>query len=606
MNAPRGTAEPESFTFTPLVGPGGKPVVTMDARLQRLMALRQHGRSKPPTSSTSEDEVAVIAKVLSVQDFEALSEVTPGVRVGDSAEDGTTIITARVPVARIDHVRAHTAVVSLKSAQRLRLHLAATTREIGARPDDLPAGSLGGASAIVGIVDIGCDFAHHNFLTGDGRTRLRKLWDQNGSGNGQTGFEYGDVYQPAAINAALGQGDPYAALGYQPPANVHGTHVMDIAAGNGRGTGTPGVAPRADLIFVDVANSDIPWSGAGVVGKSFGDSVQLLEALVFAFQEAAATPCAVNVSLGTNGGPHDGSTLVEQGIDRLLAQAPNRSVCIAASNSFADGIHASGTVPAAGSLDLAWLIAPGDQTENELELWYPGVDRLSAELIAADGQSVGTLQPGQSGSASQGGKLVLFAANRLDDPNNHDNMIGVFLSPEVPAGRWLLRLSSLAGNDVPFHAWIERDDGGQSTFEEPLDNSHTVGSISCGRETIVVGSYDAHKAATPISWFSSAGPTRDGRQKPEVSAPGHDVVAAASRSLTGTTRKSGTSMASPAMTGCVALLLAEAAARGRSLSIQEIRDLVVQTARSQPPPAGAWDARYGTGRVSAAEMIKHL
>jgi subtilisin family serine protease len=334
--------------------------------------------------------------------------------------------------------------------------------------------------------------------------------------------------------------------------------------------------------------------------------VQLLEALVYIFRDAGTAPCVINVSLGTNGGPHDGTTLVEQGIDRLLTQAPDRAVCIAASNSFEDGIHAAGTVLANGSHDLAWVIAPGDQTENELELWYPGDRRLTVELVAPGGQSVGTLVPGESGTASQGGQVVLFAANRLGDPNNGDNTIGVFLAPVVPPGRWVLRLSNTNSSEVPFHAWAERDDAGQSTFEQPLDNTHTIGSISCGQKSIVIGSYDAHKPATPLSWFSSAGPTRDGRKKPEVSAPGHDVVAAASLSKTGTTRKSGTSMASPAVTGCVALLLGEAAARNRSLDVDEIRGIVVDTARSAPPPAGAWDDRYGAGRVTAAGMIARL
>ncbi|WP_448624376.1 S8 family serine peptidase [Geodermatophilus sp. URMC 64] len=596
----------DGFTFTPLTGPGGAEPATMDVRLQRLLAWRQHGNSKPATSSTAADEVAVVAKVTAVDDFVAMSEVTPGVQVGATADDGTTIVTARVPLARVDHVRRQPFVVSLKAAQRLSKQLHATVGEIGARPQDLPPGSAQGAGAVIGIVDIGCDFAHHNFLDVDGHTRLRKLWNQNGTGSGEPGFAYGDVHLAADINAALDSGDPYAALNYSPEPNAHGTHVMDIAAGNGAGTGVPGVAPFAELLFVDVANTDIPWEGASVVGSNFGDSVQLLEALVYIFQEVGTQPCVVNISLGTNGGPHDGTTLVEQGIDRLLTQAPDRAVCIAASNSFADGIHAAGTVPAGGSLDLAWLIAPGDQTENELELWYPGDRRLALEIVAPDGQSVGSLAPGQSSTASQGGQVVLFAANRLGDPNNGDNTIGVFLAPVVSSGRWVLRLTSADGTEVPFHAWAERDDDGQSTFEEPLDNSHTIGSISCGQKSIVVGSYDAHKPARPLSWFSSAGPTRDGREKPEVSAPGHDVVAAASLSKTGTTRKSGTSMASPAVTGCVALLLAEAAAQNRSLDVDEIRSIVVETARSAPPPAGVWDDRYGAGRVSASGMIARL
>ncbi len=595
----------DSYTFA-LRDSGDAESVATDPRMQRLLALRRLGQAKPPTSSTSEDEVAVIAKVRSVDEFEGLSEVTPGVRVGAVAEDGTSIVTARVPLARVDRVRAAPGVISLKPAQRLRHMLAATTPEIEADPQSLPAGSSGGAGSILGVVDFGCDFAHHNFLDASDGTRVLKLWNQNGTGSGVPGFGYGDVHTAADIDAALAQADPYGALGYQPEAASHGTHVMDIAAGNGRGTGVPGVAPDADLIFVEVASTDIAWGGAEAVGASFGDSVQLLEALVFVFETAGPTPCVVNVSLGTNGGPHDGTTLVEQGIDRLLTQAPNRAVCIAASNSFADGIHASGTVSATEKFELPWLIAAQDPTDNELEIWYPGASRLSLDLVDPSGQLVGSVPPGQNGSVTQGGELVLFAANRLDDPNNHDNTIGVFLSPSVASGRWVLRLSSLSGDEVPFHAWIERDDPGQSSFEEPRDDSHTVGSISCGHQSIVVGSYDAHKAGRPISWFSSAGPTRDGRQKPEVSAPGHDVVAASALTDTGTTRKSGTSMASPAVAGCVAVLLAEAARAQRQLSIDEIRDFVVQSCRSDPPAAGQWDEQYGVGRISLAAMLAAL
>jgi len=596
----------DAYTFTPLTVAGGDEPVTMDVRLQRLVAWRQHGLPKPPTSSTAADEVAIIAKVSALTDFFALSEVTPGVEVGGIAADGTSIVTARIPVARLDRVRRHSSVLSLKAAQRLSRQLDATVRDVEALPGTTSVGTGGGHGVLVGIVDLGCDFAHDNFVDDAGHTRLVKLWDQNGRGRGEPGFEYGDVHLPAAIDAALATADPYATLRYTPGPEAHGTHVMDIAAGNGRGTGVPGVAPQADLLFVDVANSDIPWSGAEVVGTSFGDSVQLLEALVYVFQNAGDRPCVVNVSLGTNGGPHDGSTLVEQGIDRLLTQAPGRAVCIAASNSFADGIHAAGTVPSAGQHDLAWLTAPGDRTENELELWYPGGRRLTVELLTPSGQSVGLLPPGQSGTVSRGGRVVLFMANRLGDPNNGDNTIGLFLAPGVPPGRWVLRLWSTTGDDVPYHAWVERDDIGQSTFEEPLDNMHTIGSVSCGMRSIVVGSYDAHKAGAPLSWFSSAGPTRDGREKPEVSAPGHNVAAAASLTKDGTTRMSGSSMASPAVAGCIALLLAEAGASGRRLGVDEIRDIVIGSARSDPPPGPDWHDRYGAGRVSASGMLDRL
>ncbi|MDT7785972.1 MAG: hypothetical protein QOF58_4391, partial [Pseudonocardiales bacterium] len=553
----------------------------------------------------------VIAKVSDLRAFTGLSAVTVGAVLGDTAPDGTTIVTARVSVAKLNQVRQHRSVVSLKAAQRLRPVLKKTTSEISARPTDLPAGSGadGGRGVVVGIVDFGCDFAHENFRNDDGTSRLLKLWDQNGSGDGEGAFGYGTVHESAAINAALTEQeqDPYSALGYQPDPNepAHGTHVMDIAAGNGR---TPGVAPASDLVFVDLAGSDIPFDGGAVVGSSLGDSVQLLEALAFIFETAGGRPCSINVSLGTNGGPHDGTTLVEQGIDRLLTQKPNRSVCIAASNSFADGIHAAANVPANGSHDLTWQVFEDDDTQNELELWYSGEQELALELVTPEGQSIGTLGLGESGTVTQAGKVVLFAANRPRDPNNGDNAIGVFLSPSMPSGTWTLKLhNENATEKVPFHAWIERDDVGQSCFEEPLDNSHTVGSISCGHKTIVVGSYDAHVAEElPLSEFSSSGPTRDGRRKPEVSAPGHDVVAAASLTGGGTVAMSGTSMAAPAVTGCVALLLAAAHTQGRSLTVEEIRALVIGSARVDPPETGTHDLRYGEGRVSAAAMIEKM
>jgi subtilisin family serine protease len=600
----------KNFEFTPLTRPDGGEPVAMDFRLQHVLALRQHGDIKPVSATTGAGEVSVIAKLSDLEGFRSLPGVNVGTVLGGTAEDGTTIATARIPISRLNRVRQDDSVLSLKAAQRLRPMLAKTTSEVGARPDDLPAGSSteGGRGVIVGIVDSGCDFAHHNFLNDDGTTRLLKLWDQNGSDGGEGDFGYGTFYRPADINAALAERDPYEALGYGPdPAEpAHGTHVMDIAAGNGRGSRAPGVASDSDLIFVELAGNDIPWRGEDVVGTSLGDSVQLLEALAFIFEAAGDTPCSVNVSLGTNGGPHDGTTLVEQGIDRLLTQKPNRSVCIAASNSFGDGIHAAATVPRAGTHDLIWRVLKGDLTQNELELWYPGDNALSIELITPVGESIGILDLGRSATASRGGKVVLFAANRPHDPNNGDNAIGVFMSKDVPIGDWTLRLHNASSTDVPFHAWIERDDDGQSSFAEPLDNSHTVGSISCGHKTIVVGSYDAHVTKLPLSWFSSSGPTRDGRRKPEVSAPGHEVVAARSRSATGTVAMSGTSMAAPAVAGCVALLMAAARAQGKSLDVDQIRALVTGTARVEPPTTGTTDLRYGEGRVSASLMIEKM
>lgn len=577
----------------------------MDPRLQRIIAFRRSGLRKEATSSTSEDEIAVLAKVSNVNEWMNMTEVRSAVAIGKSDDDGQTIVTGRIPIKRIEHIRSLPFVKSLKASRRLHPALSATITEIEAPSSAaaVNASPVGGKGTVVGIIDFGCDFRHANFINANNTTRIKKLWDQTGNGN-DAAVDYGEVFDEGRINTALTMAEPYSALGYMPEKASHGTHVMDIAAGNGIGTGVPGVAPEADIIFVHLDGSDVPWEGESI-GKNFGDSVQLLEAMSFIFKQAGAKPCVINASLGTNGGPHDGTTLVEQGIDSLVKQKPNRAVVIAAANSFGDNIHAGGTVQGGGTHDLQWIVSSDDDTENEMEIWYPGAGKLDVEIIDPSGKSLGLIPPNESGTVKDAaGDLRLFAANRLDEPNNHDNMIGIYLA-RSNAGKWIVRLTNKGMQPVPFHAWIERDDDGQSFFAAPNDNTHTLGSLSCGKLSIAVGSYDAHRKALPLSWFSSAGPTRDGRQKPEVSAPGNAVVAAQSRTKKGVTTMSGTSMAAPAVAGAIAVLFAEAKKRNLKLTIDQVRTIVSKSIR-KTPPTKAWDDRYGAGRISVKKMIAAL
>ena len=583
----------------------------MDPRLQRILERRSRGLRTRATASSAADEISVVALVSDLEAWRARSDVREGATLAETGEGW--LVTARIPMARIETVRRATEVVSLKPAQPLRPMLSATVAEIEAAPAALPASAAtGGAGAVVGIVDFGADFAHENFRASDGSTRLLALWDQNGGLSAGSPFGYGRRFDAAEIDAALQQPDPYGSLGYEPPPDTatergtHGTHVMDIAAGNGLGSTVAGVAPEATIVFVEPASSDVAWAGEEVVTSQFGDSVQMLEAIRFILDTAGERPCVINLSLGTNGGPHDGSSLVERGIDAMVTERPGRAVVIAASNSYGDGIHASGHVPAGGAVDVRWQV-PAMHLQSELEAWYSGEDRFTLEFVAPNGESIGTVPLGTNARLrADDGTALLFIGHRAGDPNNGDNVIGIFVDERVPGGDWIVRLHGEQVSDGSFHAWIERNDASQASFAPPHDNSHTLGSISCGRASIVVGSYDAHKPGTPLSWFSSAGPTRDGREKPELSAPGHDVLAAHSRTGTGVTRMSGTSMAAPAVAGVVALLLAEAAARGDSLEHETIRRIIIETARRDPPSGESWDERYGFGRVSAAAALAAL
>ena len=593
----------------------------IDPRLQRLMQRRRRGLSTPPTASTEVGEVAVIAKVNDVEAWYSMTEVREGAEVGTTA-DGNIIVTARVPVSRLQSVRSSPCVISLQASQSLQL----TTEDLTPQPlsvqgneendnlekslsDSEKSSALEqqGNNVVVGIIDVGCDFAHQNFRHPDGSTRILALWDQDGSSEPDSPFGYGKVYRSAEINQALQAENPYKALGYYPGKTAHGTHVMDIATGNGNGTGNPGIAPSADIVFVHFSNGAVEAvlaDGGNAVDKSLGDTTELVEAVDFIFEIAEHCPCAINISLALHGGPHDGTALVEQSIDALVSNKPNRAVVIAAGNSYYKGIHASGKVPKNGFTDLHWDIPRGHWHYKALELWYDKQDKFQLELIPPDGLSLVSLLLGENGEiVDEDDNTEIYFSHRFCDPNNGDNMIGVFMESRLPGGIWTVRLHGVEVSNGNFHAWIEREDGSQTSFVAPHDNTHTVNSIGCGHNIIMVGSYDPTKPNQPISYFSSSGPTRDGRKKPDFIAPGQNIWAAASLTGNKSYRKSGTSMSAPVVTGIIALMLSEANARNIELDINQIREILIQSAENNLPEDPLQRARYGYGSIDINTAI---
>jgi subtilisin family serine protease len=242
------------------------------------------------------------------------------------------------------------------------------------RPRDLTATGRG---VVVGVVDWGFDFAHPDFLNKDGTTRILALWDQRGSkrpGSPQP-FGYGIVHDREAINRALKSKDPYAALGYHPAdadtgIGCHGTHVASIAAGSGSDDRPLGIAPEADLVVVHNA----PWDEAEP--SKLGDSVTLLEGIDFISRSAGDRPWVTNLSMGRHGEQHDGSTLIEQGLDAAIRSAPGRAVCLSAGNYYDKRIHASGQLRPTQERTLTWETVPGDPPTTSWRFGIPGRTNL--------------------------------------------------------------------------------------------------------------------------------------------------------------------------------------------------------------------------------------
>jgi hypothetical protein len=197
----------------------------------------------------------------------------------------------------------------------------------------------------------------------------------------------------------------------------------------------------------------------------------------------------------------------------MVQERPNRAVVIAAGNAQTDDIHTSGTVQA----DEDHRIDINQQSEGgaEFQLWYESAGRLRVTVLAPDDSVFGPVEPGNNMTIGAPNQIAIFVGSRLDDPNNHDNVIGIWIAEGLSEDNFVIQLRSVDGKPVKYHAWLERDDRRQASFVTPVP-THSLGSISTGHNSIVVGSYDAHKPTFPISSFSSSGPTRDGRNKPEA------------------------------------------------------------------------------------------
>jgi hypothetical protein len=512
---------------------------------------------------------ALIASDASGRDLARL-----GVKVRSRACD---VFTAFVPRSAVRRLEASSFVRAVELARPWFYDLNVAIPFTGMNALHGAAPPVTGAGVVVGVIDNPMDFYHPDFRTAAGATRLQFLWDQSlvpqaGEAGppiapalpGFTpagGVTYGVEYNQATINAELAAFNPPAVPAYQtvrhtPPAppingaNGHGTFVTSCAAGNGLAqAGTfVGAAPGATIIFV---------RPLGVAGTALAaDSTATLDGFAYIFARAAqlGLPCVVNLSASDNQGPHDGATLGEQFLDALLL-TPGRCITLSAGNSNGTASHATGNVAGGATTNLVLAYLAGATRSDAVEIWYAAVGGVSVQITSV-----------------------------LNDPRNGDNLISIVVTvpvgQQIPSGNWTIALTGTTVINGSFHAWVDRNNRGLSSFQAPLlqENTLTLGVPSTARRPITVGAHDTTAPTPAIAGFSGRGPTRDGRIKPEVASVGASVTAASPRNMNSPLAGQplyqavgGTSFSAPLVAGACALLFE---CRGAALTAADLKQVL--------------------------------
>ncbi len=501
-----------------------------------------------------------------------------------------------------------------------------------------------GRGVLLALIDTGLDWSHPDFIDDTGRTRVAWLLDQSLPATGGhpelEAIGGGAVFAAADLQRVLDTGSG-PALGAGRDRIGHGTLVAGIAAGDD--AVYTGAAPQARLIAIK----------ALAAGRLDFGQQQVLAGLAFARRvaEQAGQPLVINLSLGSQLGAHDGSEPVELALQALAeAEQPPCAVVVAAGNEGQLAIHARAAVrdgepPLVLPIVLPGLTEPpaGMVVRVAVDVWYSGQGKLDARLRSPSGWHSEVIGPGsgswQAVSWSPDGRVGL-AASPQPHPLNGDHQIALTLEGEVglplSGGRWELELRGAADR---VDAWIgEWDLGGAAPprFGDHLEPDEMVGPPATARSAIAVGSLvgrlrwpgaDGREhqlggvETGQASPFSVRGPTRDGRLKPEVLAPGQLVAASLSAATDprdpvsmlysgGSLRRilpggrhavgSGTSMAAPFAAGLCAL----AFEREPGLRGSQLQARLRASARSDTQSGQAlFSPQWGFGKLAARALL---
>ena len=499
----------------------------------------------------------------------------------------------RLPESLIDAVVSEESITYMEKPKQLFYEVTEGKRASCITSLQVRDPSLNGRGILVGVIDSGIDYAHPDFRLPNGSTRILSLWDQTLSGIPPEGYSLGSLFTSDRINAALSANSLEEQLTICPSQDLsgHGTHVTGIAAGNGRASNGVyrGVAYEADLLIVKL----------GIPGpNSFPSTSLLMMGIDFCVRESLRLnrPLALNLSFGNTYGSHSGSSLLETYIDSV-SELGRISIVIGSGNEGASSGHVSGLLTSTSSETIEFSISDFTPSLN-LQLWKNYWDEFLVILTPPVGSSI-TL-PSTPGSWRYSfGETELYAFNGEPTPYTPFQEIYLDFIPSdsyLTSGVWTLRLMPQRLRNGRWDMWLPSSSirNEATAFLRP-NPSTTLTIPSTAARAITVGAYDSKQNTVPS--FSGRGFTWNNQFiKPDLVAPGVDIISCAPGG--GYVTRTGTSMATPFVTGTACLLMQWGILKGNDSFLygEKLRAYLINGTRplpgfdTYPNPQTGWGA----------------
>jgi subtilisin family serine protease len=510
-----------------------------------------------------------------------------GIRVN---QDTGAVRTAFLPIEALGQLSEESAVARIKPSRKMSLRMDIAPGKVKLAAFKNKTG-LTGKGVIVGVVDSGIDPNHPAFAG-----RILCIWDQTMTGPGVTEGGYGAELKDTQLSISR-------------DTDGHGTHVAGIAGG--ADSTYLGVAPEAKFVIVKTDLQD----------AHIADGVRH----IFRVAQEMNLPAVVNLSLGGHADAHDGSDSLSKIIDSQAG--PGRIVCCAAGNEGNDNIHGQAVIRSSEASTMRFSV-PNQSTIVWLNGWYSGKSQLEISLRSP----TGFVSPWQKiitkGNPTKDYTLLdakIQVVTPGPDLANGDHNFFVQIKGRGPLplmpGNWQLRVRNASSPEARVDVWT-LDPTGSVLFtgKAALDNMK-IGSPGCANTAITVASYttkseyidiDGNRQQVglkldDISDFSSEGPLRNNGQKPDVAAPGAMITSSMSadanfdRSMMINSKfvvLAGTSMATPFVTGLVALLLQ----RDPKLTPQAAKEILYKNSSIPGKPAGSFDIKWGKGLINTENL----